>query len=122
MRKGMAFAQSDDFESAILEYEKSLALQPTNEKVWNLLGIANRNLYMQSKEVAYREAEIIAFEKAIALNGDYWIAIKNLAVTHFYSEEKQRAIPYIKRALAIYPQDPQRELMEQWLRELGSTP
>lgn len=115
--EGVELLQQGKFDDAIRKYQKGLEKDPDNHEGYNLLGMAYRFKFNQLGAEKYKDKEIEAFKKAIELEPDYWVAYKNLAASLFYQGRKKEAVPYLKKALELQPNDPERELLLRWIDE-----
>ncbi|MFO8048887.1 MAG: tetratricopeptide repeat protein, partial [Desulfosudaceae bacterium] len=90
---GMALAESDDFEAAVTEYERSIALsRGTLPYPHNNLGM----LYFQRGDLT-RAAE--HFKKAIRTDPDFFKPYLNLGTLLNRSGDNQRALVFLEEAL-----------------------
>jgi tetratricopeptide (TPR) repeat protein len=120
--EGASFAHKGDFTSAIKKYQKGLALAPNNPVGHNLLGMAYRFRFNQTGTQEYKEKEIAAFKKAIELDPKFWVACKNLAASLYYQGRKKDAVSYAQKALELQPNDPEKALLLQWIKEGQAQP
>lgn len=115
--EGAILAQQGKYDEAITQYREALKRDPKNHVAYNLLGMAYRFKFNQLGAEKYREKEIESFEKAIQYEPDFWVAYKNLAATLYYSGKKNDAVPYLKKALELQPNDPEKEVLLKWIAE-----
>lgn len=66
-----------------------------------------------------REREIAAFRRAVELNPGFIAAIKNLAASLKRDGHHEEAGALARRTLELYPQDPEKPLLESWIRQAG---
>lgn len=111
-----AFAEGD-YEKAIECYKAGLEKEPSSSAGYNLLGMAYRFHYNQTGSTKYRQQEIEAFKKAIELDPNNPVPLVNVGSTLFYLGEKKEAAGYLERALAVYPDHPDRGGIEEMIRE-----
>ena len=71
--EGVAFAQQGCFEDAIVSYDKSIAINPNDTRLWINRGVALSNLGR------YTEA-IKSYDKALALNPEYIEAMEKRGI------------------------------------------
>lgn len=115
--EGVELSQQGKFDDAIQKYQKGLEKDPDNHEVYNLLGMAYRFKFNQLGAQKYKDKEIEAFKKAIELEPEYWVAYKNLAASLYYQGRKKEAVQYLEKALELQPNDPEKELLLQWIDE-----
>lgn len=115
--EGTLLLQKGDYAAAIQKYQEGLEIEPANSMGYNLLGMAFRFRFNQTGAQQYKDKEIEAFKKAIALDPEFWVAFKNVAASLYYQGRKKEAVPYLEKALALQPNDPERELLGQWIEE-----
>ncbi|MBN1398852.1 MAG: tetratricopeptide repeat protein [Bacteroidetes bacterium] len=115
--EGAQLAKSEKYETAILKYEEALVLDPENAAGYNLLGMAYRFRYNQTGTEEFKTKEIDAFKKAIEIDPKLWIAYKNIAASLYYRGNKKEALPYIEKALELQPNDPEKEILLNWIEE-----
>lgn len=115
--KGEAAFNQGDYEEALEYYKEGLELEPSSSVGYNLLGMAYRFLYNQTGNVSYREQEMEAFREAIELDPQDPVPLVNLGATLYYSGEKQEAAEYLKKALEVYPDHPDRAGIEKMIED-----
>jgi tetratricopeptide (TPR) repeat protein len=115
--EGARLFQQGKYDEAIEKYLEGLRKDPDNHAGYNLLGMAYRFRFNQLGAQKYKDLEIEAFKKAIELEPDFWGAYKNLAATLYYQGRKKEAVPYLEKALELQPNDPEKELILQWIKE-----
>ena len=96
--KGVNEAEKQNYDAAISNYEKAIALNSEYTAAYNNLGV----VYNDKGDI---ETAIIYYEKAIALNSEYGTAYNNLGVTYGEKGDIETAIIYVKKAIAINPND-----------------
>lgn len=121
LREGTLLFQQGKYDGAVEKYLEVLKEDPENHVAYNLLGMAYRFQFNQLGAQKYKDREIEAFRKAIELEPDYWVAYKNIAASLYYQGRKKEAVPYLEKALQLQPNDPEKELLLQWIEE-GSSP
>ncbi|MBN1196868.1 MAG: hypothetical protein JXA62_05635 [Candidatus Aminicenantes bacterium] len=115
----MRHFQEKEYARAADAYVQAVEKEPGNSLAHNLLGMAYRFQYNQSKDPAMREREIAAFRRAVELNPGFIVAIKNLAASLKRDGNHSEAGALARRALELYPQDPEKPLLESWIRQSG---
>jgi tetratricopeptide (TPR) repeat protein len=115
--EGVQLFQQGKYDKAIEKYLEGLRKDPDNHAGYNLLGMAYRFRFNQLGAQKYKALEIEAFKKAIELEPDFWGAYKNLAASLYYQGRKKEAVPYLEKALKLQQNDPEKELILQWIQE-----
>ena len=122
----MAFFEQGDSEfrdgkwdEAIASYQSGLEIEPNSAVGFNLLGKAYRMKYNSVRATEWKKKEIEAFRRAIAADSTFWQAKINLGATYYYIGKKAEAAPLFREALELYPDNPEREQLEQFIREGG---
>jgi tetratricopeptide (TPR) repeat protein len=116
--EGAKYIEQGQYDKAIELYQRGIKVEPKSAMGYNLLGMAYRFKFNQTGEQMWRDKEIESFEKAIELAPDFAVALINLGATYYYSGEKQKAAPYFKHALEVYPQHPEAEEIKQMIAEI----
>jgi tetratricopeptide (TPR) repeat protein len=116
---GAAAFQDEDYDEAIGDYERGLAIEPTSAVGHNLLGMAYRMKYNTLRSEAWKEKEIAAFRLAVAADSTYWPAHINLGASLYYLGEKREAAVHFAKALHLNPENPERAELEAFIREGG---
>jgi tetratricopeptide (TPR) repeat protein len=117
LNDGAQLAKEGKIDEAIVKYQEGLKIDPDNHMGYNLLGMAYRYKFNQLGAQKYKDLEIEAFQKAIELEPDFWVAYKNLAASFYYQGRKKEAVPYLEKALELQPNDPEKEIILQWIEE-----
>lgn len=86
--------QLEQYDKAILEYQKGLEIEPKNINLINSLGVCYG--IIDQVEKAQKE-----FEKAIALNPTEVMVIYNIGLIHRINEDEDKALLYLKKAHGI---------------------
>lgn len=102
--EGNKLFEQQKYDEAIAKYQEGLELSPNSAVGYNYLGMAYRFKYNSVKDPSLREKEIEAFTKAVESDSTFWVAYVNLGATYYYSGNKKKAVPYLERALALYPE------------------
>lgn len=116
-REGEELVMKGEFDQAIAAYQKGLELEPGSAVGHNLLGMAYRFKYNAVRTAEWKEKELAEFEKAVASDSTFWPAYVNLGATLFYMGKKAEATPHFRRALDLYPDNPEREELEKLISQ-----
>jgi tetratricopeptide (TPR) repeat protein len=120
--EGARLFQSGDYDAAIAAYERGLLLEPRSAVGQNLVGMAYRFKYNAVRDSRYKDKEIAAFEAAVVADSTFAPALINLGATLYYLGRKPEAALHFRRALAVNPDNPEREQLEGFIREGGLEP
>lgn len=115
--KGEEAFAAGDYDEAIRLYSAGLDKEPGSSPGYNLLGMACRFKYNQTADARYRQKEIRAFEKSIELDPGNYMPLVNLGATLFYQDQKDEAAPYFRKALELYPGNPERAAIEEMIKQ-----
>ena len=85
-----------EYQDAIEMYQAALALQPSDLKARNNLGIAYMQIGMDDRAIA-------AFEEVLRLDSTYGLAYYNLACLHARAGNAADAADFLQQAAAIEP-------------------
>ena len=116
LNEGVAHFEKQEYDQAIDCYKKAIELAPNSAAAYNLLGMAYRQEVPQQVR-GLKAKEIAAFQKAIELDPNYWVALINLGATYYYQGEKAKAAPLFKKALALKPDHPEKAQIEKMIAE-----
>lgn len=116
--QGAQCFEQGQYDKAIELYQQGIKTAPRSSLGHNLLGMAYRFKCNQTGDQQWREKEVDSFEKAIECNPDYVPALINLGATHYYSGEKEKAVPYFQHALEVYPEHPEAEEIRKMITEV----
>ena len=108
-------AGRQEYDLAIRSCEKTIARDPKNAAAYNLMGMAYRFKYDKLADPGLKQKEIEAFQKAIEVDPNYWVAMINLGATYYRQGEKAKAAPLFKRVLALNPQHPEKAQLEKMI-------
>jgi lipoprotein NlpI len=97
--RGIAYRNKNDLDSAIMDFNSALEINPNDDKVLNNRGAAY--MYKGDNDRAIKD-----YDRAIMLNPDYFIAIKNRGAAYVNKGDYDRALLDYNRALEINPQHP----------------
>lgn len=95
---GNQYFKKGEYQKAIKEFEKAIALQPDFAPAYNRLGMA----YAILKDFAMAEKN---FKKVIELAPEVDRGYLNLGLLFELKGERERAISYLKKALALNPEN-----------------
>ncbi len=119
LKEGFVSFQQQDYDKAIENYEKAIALGARSPGAFNMLGMAYRYKYQQTNQPGLQENEIISFQKALEVDPKNWAAMVNLGQTYYARGEKAKAAAWLKKALALNPQIPEKAQIEKMIAEEG---
>lgn len=117
MSEGAKLFGEQKYDAAIEQYNKALELEPKSAVAYNLIGMAYRFKYNQTRNKEYFDKEVEAFEKSIELDPSFWVAVINLGTTYYYNDNKDKAIPLFKKALELNPEHPEKESIEKMIED-----
>jgi tetratricopeptide (TPR) repeat protein len=122
MQAGFIHFQKQEYDQAIASFQKAVELEPKAAAGYNMLGMAYRFKANQLGIPELRAKEIAAFQKSLEADPKYWVAMINLGTTYSGQGEKAKAAPLFKKALALNPQHPEKELIEKLIAEGEAKP
>jgi serine/threonine-protein kinase len=93
---GVVANGTGQYESAAVEFQKAVQLDPTNDQAYSGLAIAEEHLNRLD------EAEK-TFQEAIQLRPQYAIAYLNLGVFYLQQQQAEKAIDMFSHAIAVAP-------------------
>lgn len=96
LRQGISSLSRSDYESALEQFNKAIALNPNSARAHNLRGVA----FFQLKN--FKDAEE-QFQNAVALDASYAEAYNNLGSIFFAKRQFDKAIDMFKKALSLSP-------------------
>ena len=108
--------QKGKYNEAIKKYKKGLRREPRSAVGYNYLGMAYGYKYEQLRSLDWKEKEIEAFKKAIELDPNFFRPYFNLGITYYNMGKPKEAAKYFKKCLEIYPEHPNRELIEKMIQ------
>ncbi len=117
LQAGFAYFQQHDYDRAIENYEKAIASGAKSAGAYNMLGMAYRFKYQQTGNPELQQNEIDAFQKAVNIDPKYWVAMINLGTTYYSRGEKAQAASWLKKALALNPNHPEKAQIEKMIAE-----
>jgi tetratricopeptide (TPR) repeat protein len=95
--KGFNEDEKQNYDAAISNYEKAVAINPKLVEAYNNLGSA----YDDKGDI---ETAIFYYKKAIAINPKFAGAYNNLGIAYINKGDIETAIIYYKKAIAINPE------------------
>lgn len=110
--RGDEHFEATQYGQAADEYKKGLAVAPHSAPAWNRLGMTYRLMYNESRTSNLKKLEVDAFRRAVAADSTYWPALVNLGATLYYLGQKDEGAAFIRRSLAINPNNPDRSALE----------
>ncbi len=122
LQEGFASFQQHDYDKAIEYYEKAVAMGTKSAGAFNMLGMAYRFKFQQTGSPELQQNEIDAFQKAVNLDPKYWVAMVNLGTTYYARGDKAQAAVWLKKALALNPNHPEKAQIEKMIAEGGKAP
>jgi tetratricopeptide (TPR) repeat protein len=118
MQEGFAkFQQQQQYDEAIIYYEKAIKLQPRAAAAYNMIGMAYRFKYNKLGVPEFRQKEMAAFQKAVEIDSKNWVAMINLATDYYAEGQKDKAAPLFKKALELNPNHPEKAEIEKLIKE-----
>lgn len=121
-RRGEEQALKGEYDQAIAAYEKGLEMEPESAVGHNLLGMTYRFKYNTIRSSEWKEKELQAFERSVACDSTFWPAYVNLGATLYYMGRAEEAAPCFRRALELYPDNPEREQLEALIAKGETSP
>lgn len=121
LQEGFIRFQQQEYDGAIKNYERAIALGAKSPNACNMLGLAYRFKFQQTHDPKLAESETISFQKAVEIDPKYWEAMINLGTTYYSRGDKVKAAVWFKRAMELNPQHPDRGLYEKMIVE-GTPP
>ena len=112
LQEGFRDFQQQDYDGAIKNYEQAITLGVKSANAYNMLGMAYRFKFQQTHDPALQESEIISFQKAVELDPKYLPAVINLAATYHSRGDQAQAAVWVKKALALNPNAPEKAQIE----------
>ncbi len=122
LQEGFSKFQAHDYDGAIQNYEKAIMLGAKSPNAYNMLGLAYRFKFQQTKDPKVGESEIINFQRAVEIDPKYGAAMLNLGSTYYARGNKVEAAVWFKKSLKLNPQNPEREKYEKMIAEGAAAP
>lgn len=122
MKEGFICFQQQDYDGAIKYYEKAVAQGAKSSSAYNMLGMAYRFKYQETKASEMKDSEIISFQKALQIDPRSWAAMINLGHTYYAQGDKAAAARLFKEALALNPNHPEKAQIDKMIAEGGKPP
>jgi len=117
LARGVEHYQEGDFDAAIESFRAVLAAEPGSAAGYNHLGMAYRMKYNILRDLEWKERETEAFRSSVGADSTYWPAHVNLGATLYYLGKKDEAAPFFRKALELFPDNPEREQLEAMIAE-----
>ena len=105
------FLKDKMLDEAIEMFEMGIALEP-NPAAYNSLGMAYRYKFIETGDLAWRDLELEAFNKALDINPNHLSTLLTLGTTYYHMGRKAEALPKLKKVLEILPTHPNRDYIE----------
>ena len=116
-QEGKELLKEKRFDDALKKFESGLEKNPDSASGYNLLGLAYRGKFKQTRDPKWQEKEREAFLKAIELVPSFWKAMINLGFTYYQEGKKKEAVHLFQKAIELNPLHPERKKLEQIIRE-----
>ncbi len=117
MERGADQMEKKHYDQAIASLKQAVQADPKSADAYNLLGMAYRHRYNQVHIKDLKNKEVAAFQKAIEVDPNNWVALINLGSTYYYMGEKDKAAPLFKKALSLNPNHPEKAELEKMIQE-----
>ncbi len=121
IRMGSSSFKEGNYDRAIDLYAKAAKKDPLRAEAHNLLGMAYRMKYRTTNNPKYREKEVQSFKKAIEIDPRNVSALVNLGTTLYDMNKRQEAVPYLRKALEIQPDHPDRAQIEELIEKASGS-
>ena len=102
MQEGFVHIQQQKYDEAIASYEKAIKVEPRAATAYNMMGMAYRFKYNQLGVPEFRQKEMAAFQKAVEIDPNNWVAMINLATDYFALRETDNEIALLTAAVSAY--------------------
>jgi len=122
MEAGFVNFQQQKYDEAIANYEKAITLQPRAAAAYNMIGMAYRFKYNKLGVPEFRQKEMAAFQKAVEIDPQNWVALINLATDYYAEGQKAKAAPLFKKALELNPNHPEKLALQKMIEEGAAHP
>jgi len=96
--RGVEALENGDFLEAVLNFNRTLSINPLHVRAYNNLGLA-------LMEMGEGEAAEEAFRKGIVIEPDSVRCLNNLALLYIKRGEPERAVPFLEKIVANHPED-----------------
>ncbi len=117
LEHGAGLMEKKQYDQAIATLKQALKEEPQSVAACNLLGMAYRHKYNQVHSQDLKNQEIAAFQKAVEIDPNSWVALINLGATYYYMGDKAKAAPLFKKALSLNPNHPEKAQLEKMIQE-----
>jgi TPR repeat/Tetratricopeptide repeat len=101
--EGDVFYYANNYDAAIDAYDKAFTMDFHNSRIWYGKCDAFRGKGDSLRILGKLEEAISAYEKAIEINPDYFLACTNLAMAVWRKEGYDKAIICVERAIVMNP-------------------
>jgi tetratricopeptide (TPR) repeat protein len=115
IEEGFVNFQQQKYDEAIACYEKAIQAEPRAAGAYNMMGMAYRFKYNKLGVPAFHQKEMAAFQKAIEIDPNNWVAMINLATDYYADGEKGKAAALFKKALELNPHHPEKAEIEKMI-------
>jgi protein O-mannosyl-transferase len=96
---GDVYARKKDYQNAILEFKKSIEINPKYADAWHNLALSYQN-------IGQKDEAIKTYQKAIELNPKIWQSMENLTVLYFEQNKLNEAEKLILKLIELKPDNP----------------
>jgi len=117
MQEGFVNFQQQKYDEAIASYEKAIKLEPRAASAYNMIGMAYRFKYNRLGTPEFRQKEMAAFQKAVEIDPNNWVAMINLATDYYADGQKGKAAALYKKALELNPNHPEKAEIQKLITE-----
>jgi protein O-mannosyl-transferase len=97
---GDVYARRKDYQNAILEFKKSIEINPKYADAWH-------NLALSYQSIGQKEEAIKTYQKAIELNPKLWQSMENLTLLYFDQNRLDEAEAMIQKLIELKPDNPE---------------
>ena len=93
---GVAYAEMEEYDRAIIAYENAGRLRPQCAEIWNNAGVLYKERGNDARATEY-------YQRAVACNPNFAQPLNNLGVLHTMSGQAQQALESLQRAVMVDP-------------------
>jgi len=112
---GTTIIRKGDIDAGIEAYQGALTQLPCSAEGLTLLGMAYREKFRVTQQLAWQQEEVMSFQKAIQCDPTYIPAVLALAETMYAQKDYVNAVRYFQYVLQYQPDHPAREQIETFL-------
>ncbi len=112
---GTTIIRKGDIDAGIEAYQGALTQLPCSSEGLTLLGMAYREKFRVTQQLAWQQEEVMSFQKAIQCDPTYIPAVLALAETMYAQKDYVNAVRYFQYVLQYQPDHPAREQIEKFL-------